>query len=356
MASMWLLGFALAAGDVGHPESESDLWRTVPALARIAWFPVGGFVVPTGWLWIAWLLPVLSPCRGNLLAWLLGRFLERERGPRVWLGPCALALLSTSSFGKCALAPYSESTVGIPARITDLVLPGTELAVAPQDSRTAVVVRIARVAPHGTAFRYDLEWTGLDPGEHDLRAFLRRKDGTPTSDLPPIPVTVRTLLPAGQVVPHHPGADDVPRFGGYTTLLWAGGALWVAGLAWILFGFRKRPTEDAAQRVRPRTLAERLRPLVESALAGRLSRAERAQLELSLVAWWRTRLGLDDRHPEAAHAALREHAEAGPLLRQLDEWLHKPGARADVDLGLLLAPYRELPADAIDLPDAPARS
>ena len=240
-----------------------------------------------------------------------------------------------------------ESTVGIPARIDDLVLPGSELEVLPQTAKTPVVLRIARVEPHGTDFRYDVEWTGLDAGPHDLRAYLRRKDGTSVDGLPEIRVEARSVLPAGHVLPNHPADADVPRFGGYRAW-WIGlGVAWAAGLGWILWGFRTKRIA-VAEAARPRTLAERLRPLVERAMQGTLGSAERAQLELSLVAYWRRRLGLDALSPDAALAQLRRHAEAGPLLVQLDAWLYKPAGGAHVDVAALLAPYKELPPDALE--------
>lgn len=242
-----------------------------------------------------------------------------------------------------------ESGVGLPARITDLVLPGSELEVLPLDAKDPVVLRITRVAPHGTDFRYDVEWTGLDVGRHDLRAFLRRKDGTDASNLPEIAVDVRSVLPPGMVKPNHPPEGPAPRFGGYRAWMVGLGVVWGIGLLAILFLFRRKRAEEHAARARPRTLAERLRPLVESAMAGTLSSTERAQLELSLVAYWRRRLGLDAERPDEALAALRRHAEAGPLLNQLELWLHKPGAAARVDIASLLAPYKELPPDALEI-------
>lgn len=261
-----------------------------------------------------------------------------------------LVLVSLAAFASAQ--SVRESTVGIPARITDLVLPGSELEVLPQTAKTSVVLRIARVEPHGTHFRYDLEWTGLDAGPHDLRAFLRRKDGTSVAELPEIRVEARSVLPAGHVLPNHPANADVPRFGGYRAWMIGLGVAWAAGLAWILWGFRTKRIA-VAEAARPRTLAERLRPLVERAMQGTLASAERAQLELSLVAYWRRRLGLDALNPDAAIAELRRHAEAGPLLVQLDAWLYKPAGGERVDVAALLAPYKDLPPDVLDPPVEP---
>lgn len=268
------------------------------------------------------------------------------------LSLAALLLVSSAS-----AQDERESTVGVPVRIVDLVLPGSELEVLPQTAKTPVVLRIVDAAPHGTDMRYVIEWTGLDVGRHDLRAFLRRKDGTDASNLPEIAVETRTLLAPGFVKPHAREAGDVRGFGGYRTWMIVLGVAWAIGLALILLSFRKKRAHEAAL-ARPRTLADRLRPLVERAMAGTLSSAERAQLELGLVAYWRRKLGLDAQRPDEALAALRRHGEAGPLLNQLDAWLHKrrTGERdaERVDVAALLAPYKDLPADAIDL--APERS
>ena len=261
-------------------------------------------------------------------------------------------------FLAAARAPAQDrpsSTVGMPAVIRDLVLPAPELEAAPRKPEDRVVVRILATSPHGTAFRYDLEFWGQEPGEHDLSGYLRPKPGTQSAEgavpvvLPPVLVEVRTLLPPGQVEPHAPVPGAVPALGGYRALGIAAGVLWLLGLFAILFVGRAHRIE-AAERARPPTLAERLRPLVERALGGELTRQDRAALELGLVAYWRQRLGLEEETPAAALARMREHAEAGPLLTSLEEWLHNPAPAREVDLTELLAPYRDLPADAIELP------
>jgi hypothetical protein len=259
----------------------------------------------------------------------------------------AFVLVAIGAFARAQ--DKHESTVGVPAKISEIVLPGSELEVAPTDPKNPIVARITATYPHGTAFRYDIEWYGLDPGDFDLRASLKRKDGTTITDLPRIPLSVRSILPAGIVKPHPPSERAAPALGGYTTLLIVGGVLWIAGLLALLFvGRKKHDARDENARKRPQTLAERLRPLVERAMQGTLSSRERAQLELSLVAHWRARLKLDAERPQDALAFLKTHAEAGPLLQSLEEWLHRPDTQGSVDVASLLAPYRDLPADALD--------
>lgn len=246
-----------------------------------------------------------------------------------------------------------EPTVGMSGRLDDLVLPGAELAAAPIDLASPVVVRVVAARPHGTAFRYDLEYTGLEAGTFDLRERLVRKDGSSIEGLPPIPVTVRSLLPPGQVTPRRPAPGVNPSLGGYMTWLVAGGIAWTAGLLAIVFAGRRRRAAAAAS-ARPLTLADRLRPLVEQARAGTLPPEARAGLELALVAFWRRKLRLEDRPPSEVLPLLRRHAEAGPLLAGLEAWLHRPASPADLDVAALLAPYRDLRPEELD--GAPAGS
>jgi hypothetical protein len=235
--------------------------------------------------------------------------------------------------------------VGRSARIDQLVLPGPELEAKPLGDRQApVVVRAAGVAPHGSAFRYDFVYYGLEPGTFDLKDYLRRKDGTAATDLPAIPVTIQSILPPGQVQPNRLQMDGARWLGGYRLVLMLGGAAWVLGVLAIVFvRRRKRITALAADR--PVTLADRLRPLAERAMAGTLDRGEQAELERMLLAYWRRRLDLDGLRPAEAFAVLRRHAEAGPLLRHLEDWLHRPGPAAPADLTAILQPYRQVPAE-----------
>jgi hypothetical protein len=231
-----------------------------------------------------------------------------------------------------------------------VVLPGPELTAKLPDRASPIVLRVARVDPHGTAFRYDLEYVGLEPGRFDLRDHFLRPDGKPATGLPPLEVTVKPVLPPGQVEPNKLEIEPGPRIGGYRTLVIILIALWGVGLAALIASFffpRRRVSRPVVDR--PVSLADRLRPLVEGATAGTLSRPELAGLERALLAYWRKRLGLETAEPGTAVEALRTHREAGPLLAQLEAWLHRPGPRGPVNVAALLAPYRNVPPEAVDL-------
>jgi hypothetical protein len=227
-------------------------------------------------------------------------------------------------------------------------LPGSELEAKPvTDRKTPVVLRIVRVWPHGTAHRYDLEYVGLEPGKFDLRDYLVRKDGSSTADLPAIPVTISSVLSPGQVLPNDLTLQGTPRPGGYQLALIVGGVLWLIGLVLILVLFRRRRPRESV-RDRPLTIADRLRPLIDDALAGRVDPVILAALERTLIAFWVRKLKLQHLEPAEALVELRQHPDAGPLLLQLETWLHKPGSSVRVAPAGLLEPYRHLPAEALD--------
>lgn len=249
-----------------------------------------------------------------------------------------------------------ELTVGMTGKITGLVLPGTELEAKPYDNRKLpILLRIRSVVPIGTSFRYDLEYQGYDPGSYDLKNYLRRKDGGSTSDLPAIPVKFVPIRPPGQMEPNTLEIDQSFWMGGYRWWLLAGGLVWLGGLFFIIYyGFWPKRHDAATAPVAPLTLADRLRPLVERAMAGQSKPEELASLERCLLAWWRRKLGVDGQAMMQGAEQLRNHAEAGPLLKQLELWLHRPGTRDQVDVSKLLQPYRLVQADALELTEVRA--
>ncbi|HEX3450105.1 MAG TPA: hypothetical protein VHS97_17760 [Isosphaeraceae bacterium] len=249
-----------------------------------------------------------------------------------------------------AETPRSTSTVGMPARLEQLVLPGTELEAKPiEDRRTPVILRIVNSYPHGSAFRYDIVYYGLEPGEFDLKDSVRRKDGSPITNLPSISIKIEPVLPPGQIEPHRLSLAPSPFLGGYRLLLIAGGLIWAAGLAAILLAGRRRRGQAVINAIKPLTLADRLRPLVAKALAGTLNQGQHAELERLLIGYWRKRLKLERCAPAEFIPLLRNHEEAGPLLRSLEDWLHRPAGTAEpVDLSALLEPYQAFAADSLE--------
>ena len=255
-------------------------------------------------------------------------------------GVCAWVMLLAWHAVTLAGAP----TVGMEGRL-EIQLPGTLLEAKPVEPRAPLILRIADHRPHGTLIAYDLRYVGLEPGSYDLREYLMRQDGSATEDLPHMVVEVSSLLPA-----EHNGIliEEIyrpfPFMGGYKWFIIVIAAIWVV-LLWPLI-WQRRPrrleTETGPAPSEP-TVADRLQPLVEQAARGTLGQDGQALLERLLLAYWRQRLDLSEVDPVEAMRQLRQHPEAGQLLRQLDNWLHRPAGHAEsVNVHRMLEPYRQI--------------
>jgi len=236
----------------------------------------------------------------------------------------------------------ARATVGSVGRVQDLVLPGSLLQAKPIDDRNLpVVVRVVETYPHGDSHRYELTFMALEPGRYDLREYLERVDGSELGELPSVQVEVTSVLAPGHVPPHQL-ESSWPQVGSYRFWALLAVVAWVISLIAIIFWPKERSAE-AVQAVAPRTLAELLRPRLEAAVAGQLDHRQLAELERWVVEFWRRRLGLLQLAPKEALLQLRRHEESGPLLQQLERWLHSPQRDPSVSLGQLLQPYQAMP-------------
>ncbi len=248
----------------------------------------------------------------------------------------------------------ATSTVGIEGTLLYRYR-GPELRAQPVDDKSPIVVRIVQTADDNGATLYDLRFIAKKAGKFDLRRSLQRLDSKPLSDgvaeVTPAVVQINSILPPsfdGQV--SQVNLVAVPRLGGYTLTLIALGTLWLAVPAYFILRriLRKAPAPPPPPPVLP-TLADQLRPLVEAAIAGNASIADRAKLEMLLIAHWRDTLGLRNIPHRAAILKLREHDEASAILTAVEGWLHKPRNPGDPapDLAPMLERYRS--AAPIDL-------
>ena len=229
------------------------------------------------------------------------------------------------------------ATVGRPVPIDGLVLPGSRLEPAADPGRTAPVsVRIVAVAPHGNLFRYDLEATGWEGGDLDLRAVLVGADGWTTNALPAVLLRTTSNLPASSPRVCIPPPAPPRQLGGYGQTLFVLGLVWLVGLA-LLLRLRRRAITPPDTGAAPLTPADELAALVAKAGAGSLDRGEKAAVERLVYEAWRKRLGLEQTDPRQLVAALREEPAAAAALERLEGWLHAPGAAAPADLGAFVA-------------------
>ena len=263
-----------------------------------------------------------------------------------------LSIIGMMVISLCSLANAEETSpltryVGISGIIEQAVVAGPELEVIPQTDRKApLVVRIVAAYPHGTAFRYDIEFYGLEPGTYDLMKYLRPKDGSAASESIPLNVTIVPALGPGPATPHPLTPGKLPWLGGYRETLLIGGILWFIVLMLLLFWRRGNPVnEQDIANLPAATLADQLRPIVQNAIAGKSSTRELAALEQMLLSFWRKKLGVERLSPRDAITALKSHPESAALLVELENWLHRPGERRSVDVAELLLPYQDLPAE-----------
>ena len=258
-----------------------------------------------------------------------------------WIVCLIFSLCMTES----TLAEEERSpTVGTAGFVEQIVLPGTELAGKPLEQGDPIVVRVLRSFPHGDSFRYDIRFHGMEPGKFDLAQWLRRKDGTSADDLPEISVEIMSLLPPGQIEPNELETGWIPSLGGYRNVAFAVGVLWVLVLLGLIFlGRKKKRVADTA--VEPVSLADLLQSRIEKAMENQMEPGQYAELERMLFAFWQKRLGLLELPTLDAMVRIKADSDAGPLMRQLEQWMHSPTPRSDVDLPNLLKPFRDLPAD-----------
>lgn len=262
-----------------------------------------------------------------------------------WMAGLAGILLACQVYGEENRSP----PVGITGRIEQVILPGPELEAVPVEDRLQpMIVRIVGVFPHGDSFRYDIEFQGMVPGKYNLADFLRCKDGSATVELPEVAVTIESRLPEGQVEPHSLDFSWWPRLGGYRSLAIILAIAWVGVLALLIFAGRRQNREVAT--VQPRkTFAELLRERVDKASRGEMRSEEYAELERMLIALWQRKLGLRQLPAGEALSQIRQDARSGPLILQLEKWLHSPEKPAGLDLEKLLEPYRDFPAEEWEL-------
>jgi hypothetical protein len=238
--------------------------------------------------------------------------------------------------------------LGIEGRVS-LVLPRPDYRPRPLDDRTEVILRIESVAPATNGLhRYDFFYMGLEPGTYALADYLVRPDGSRPEELASLRLPVGAMLPEnhdGQLNAYVP--RPFPFIGGYRAFLALLGLLWAGGIAAFVISYRKKRVLVVPTATVPEpSLADRMRPLVEAAAAGTLSVDGQAQLERLLMGYWREKLDLAGLRMAEALARLKEHAEAGAVLRALERWLHQRTGASPEEVRALLEPYQRIPAAA----------
>ena len=239
--------------------------------------------------------------------------------------------------------PLTKVAIGMEGRILYRYSGGILRAKAATD-KAPVTSRIVSAITDGDATLYDVRFIPQYSGRPDVRDSLERIDGLSLDDAPAAIVEVTSALPLD-----HDGVlasatrFGLPSLGGYRLALIGLGALWVVpiGIAIVKRLTRQKPVELVAAPVFEKTVADQLRPLIESAIAGQATIEDKAMLERLLIAFWREKLDLQGLAPIAAFAKMREDPEAGRFLAAIERWLHRRAlSQNDLpDLTQLLKPY-----------------
>jgi len=228
---------------------------------------------------------------------------------------------------------------------------GSRIRATPNQLRESpVLVRMVDVRSGADGQKiHRVQFIGLVAGDYDLRNYLQRADGSPLG-LDPIPIHVSSQLTAdhGTDLFSEPTAPLLTPTR-YRMLLLLVTVAWVAVplVCLVIRAIRRPPEPELVVEVRGPSLADQLRPLVESAVSGSLSIVQRGQLELLLYAYWRGRLNLEGPQ-DVVVARLRNDSKAGQLLRAVERWLHaepSPLERAAGEVASLLEPYRFVPVE-----------
>lgn len=271
---------------------------------------------------------------------------------RVGLLGLGLAVLGVAGLGAqdesvSMEANDNQTTVGIPIEILGVVVPdemvaGDLLQAKGVREDSPVLIRVIEVYPHGTDQRYDLEFRALEAGRYNVMEHLETAAGVTPEGLKPVWVNVLPLLSAEQLQPHPLQASETPALGGYRMLTRLAIAVWVVVLLELL---RRNfmPSRSKSFAAKPsRTLYEELKSLIDQILQSRSApQAEWARLESLLLAYWREELELQELDAHEALRVLHEHPEAGQVLRQVEDWLHRPDPPQDISWDELLGPYRD---------------
>jgi hypothetical protein len=223
-------------------------------------------------------------------------------------------------------------------------LPRGDYQARPLDDRTELILRIESITPvAGGLHRYDFHYMGLEPGGYSLAEYLMRPDGSRPDELADLRVQVESRLPldhSGQLTPYSPA--KFPFLGGYRAFLIGLGVVWLIGIGLFIRSFRKKVVMAAPVVVLPEpSFAERLRPLVAAAATGEISLDQRTLLERLVMGFWREQLALPEQRVAVTLARLKEHPQAGALLRALERWLHQRGGGSLAEVNSLLEIYRE---------------
>ena len=105
------------------------------------------------------------------------------------------------------------------------------------------------------------------------------------------------------------------------------------------------PTDTARQLIDKAKREQVPSHVIEKAIENKMDTTQYAELERMLTAYWKKRLDIEALPTHEALSRIKANEDAGPLMNQLETWMHSPTPDENVDLAELLRPFRDLPVD-----------
>ncbi len=223
----------------------------------------------------------------------------------------------------CAPSEPTRAVRGLAAHVEIDYAPRLR-ARADQTPSSPILVRVTRSQNAGGSQR--IEFIGAFTGDFDLRDHIEREDGQPITDLPRIPITIVSQLPADHGVDLYGSSGSwMNRRAHYRELMWGAVALWCAVPVTVLVVralHRPRASVAPAPEPPPPTLAELLRDSLDVAHDRQLTVEESGRLELLLLRYLggNTAGSLGD-HVAVLHE-IRGNEATRPLVLAIERWLH----------------------------------
>jgi hypothetical protein len=266
------------------------------------------------------------------------RFFQRKT---LWLVLTAsvLAAVAILFFRK----EKEKDTLNVPLGVEQAAIvtySGPPVAVTPYKWGVAVNVRIAKVSGQSGARIYDVRYIVNRAGTFDLKDYLTGENGSALESLPSFKFTGDPKLSKAldaRIQETEEVRVDVGNH--YYAVLAALGVFWIVWLLLLIFWGRAKPPTAIVVQPEP-TLAEMLHAFLVQLEAGTLDAAAKAKMEMLLLRRWREELSLAGMPMNTALDAISHSEKTGGLLRQLQDWLHRPGSNIRrEEISAIVAPY-----------------
>lgn len=218
-----------------------------------------------------------------------------------------------------------EVPLGVEHAVT-IAYNGPELEVKPYKFGVPVNLRIAGAINEGEFTIYDVRYLLNAGGEFDITQYLMAKDGSALRDLPPF--RVMGLEKLSQGMDTH--IEQVEKMGVhiwhyYYEVMALVIALWIVWL--LLLIFYGHPQKEIIAEPEPQTpFEELLIEFIQKMESGSMDDLGKAQLEMQILNWWKSKLGLD----QEDMCSITKEIKVNPYSREaaalLEKWIHDPNS------------------------------